>query len=447
MIRKLRRRFIVSSMLALVLVLGVIMGTINLINYVNVVRSADAVLDLLVANGGSFPGLLLDHGERGPERPWEEDADDEDVDDPNAEDDVDEDDLKSRLFQNGGRHGGRLDSPELPFETRYFTVTLDASGAVSGTELGRIAAVDADTAAQMAARTGRRARGFVGEYRFVRETLDDGERLLFVDCGQNLAFFRSFLATSGLISLLGLAAVFGLIVLFSGQITRPAAESYEKQRRFITDAGHELKTPLTIINADADVLAMDVGEDNEWLQDIQRQTGRLAELTGDLVQLARMEETDAASFAVFSLSEAVAEIAQSFQGPALNEGKRFDLDIAPGLNLRGDVKAVKRLTSILLDNAVKYSDAGGAIRLTLIRQGKSAALTVYNTCEHIDRADLPHLFERFYRTEKSRNSEKGGSGIGLSIAEAVVLAHKGRINAVTDDERSLRITAELPLIL
>ena len=107
MIRKLRRRFIVSSMLALVLVLGVIMGTINLINYVNVVRSADAVLDLLVANGGSFPGLLLDHGERGPERPWEEDADDEDVDDPNAEDDVDEDDLKSRLFQNGGRHGGR----------------------------------------------------------------------------------------------------------------------------------------------------------------------------------------------------------------------------------------------------------------------------------------------------------------------------------------------------
>ena len=231
----------------------------------------------------------------------------------------------------------------------------------------------------------------------------------------------------------------------TGQITRPAAESYEKQRRFITDAGHELKTPLAIINADADVLSMDVGEDNEWVLDIQRQTGRMAELTEDLVQLARMEETDATKFSEFSLSAATDEIARSFQGPALAGGRDFAAAIEPGLNVKGDAKALRRLTSILLDNAVKYSDEGGTIRLDLRRQGKHAVLTVFNTCESIARADVPHLFERFYRAEKSRNSEKGGSGIGLSIAEAVVLAHRGRISAATEDERSLRVTAEIPL--
>ena len=430
MIRKLRRRFVVSSMLALLLVLGVIMGTINLINYRNVVRNADGVLDMLVENGGAFP-LEMEMPNRGLP------LDREDAEGESAE--------FSGNPQAFARRGGRLDSPELPFETRYFTVDLDADGAVSATELGRIAAVDAETAAAMAARTGTRARGFVGDYRFRREALEAGTRLLFVDCGQNLTFFRSFLLTSGLISLAGLAAVFLLILVFSGQITRPAAESYEKQRRFITDAGHELKTPLTIINADADVLGMDVGEDNEWLMDIQRQTGRLAELTNDLVQLARMEEVDAAKYAEFDLSGAVADVAQSFQGPAVSQGKAFSCDIAPGLTLRGDEKALRRLVSILLDNAVKYSDAGGTISLRLKRQGKSAVLTAFNTCEHIDRADLSHLFERFFRAERSRNSEKGGSGIGLSIAEAVVQAHRGRISAATDDERSLRITAELPL--
>ena len=421
MIRRLRRRFIVSSMLALVLVLAVIMGTINLINYISVVKNADAVLALLSENGGSFAVELPELGDfvRG--------RDDEG-------------------FTGPKRRGGRLDSPELPFETRYFSVTLDADGAITATELGRIAAVDEETAAELAGRAGKRTRGFVGEYRFLREALEAGERLLFVDCGQNLAFFRSFLATSGLISLCGLAAVFALICLFSGQITRPAAESYEKQRRFITDAGHELKTPLTIINADADVLGMDVGEDNEWLQDIQRQTGRLAELTNDLVQLARMEEPDAARFAELDLSAAVEEIAQSFQAPALSQGKDFACRIEPGLRVRGDEKSLKRLASVLLDNAVKYSDAGGRIELSLRRQGRWAALTVFNTCEAIDRGDIAHLFERFYRTEKSRNSEKGGSGIGLSIAQAVALAHKGRIAAATEDERSLRITAEIPTI-
>ncbi len=439
MIRRLRQRFILSSMLALFLVLAVIMIAMNGINYYNVVADADTLLGLLQESGGFFA----------PEPP--EDMPDEPPGEPPegmwALWGRGQDDGSVWRLDDGWKKGlgGRLESPELPFETRYFIVTLDESGQVTRTDLGRIAAVDEETAAEMAAAVGRRTRGFLQDYRFAQEDTEDGRQIIFVDCGLNMSAFRSFLLTSGLISLAGMAAVFALILLFSRKITRPAAESYEKQKRFITDAGHELKTPLAIIRADADVLSMDIGEDNEWLADIQYQTTRMAELTGDLVQLSRMEETDSASFVEFSLSDAVRETAESFQASARAQGKSYRYTVADSLRLRGEEKAIRRLVSILLDNAVKYSDEGGSILLTLKKQGRNAVLTCYNTAECVKREDIGHLFERFYRSEKSRNSEKGGSGIGLSIAQAVVQAHKGRISAATDNEKSLRVTAELPM--
>ena len=189
---------------------------------------------------------------------------------------------------------------------------------------------------------------------------------------------------------------------------------------------------------------MDVGV-NEWLEDIRTQTARLTDLTQNLVALSRMEE-DGASFQMidFPVSDVVSEAAQSFQAPARVQDKAFQLRIQPMLTLRGDEKAIRQLVGILLDNALKYTPEGGSISLSLDRQGKGIRLNVTNTAESVDEKNLEHLFDRFYRADASRNSKTGGYGIGLSIAQAIVTAHRGKISAATKDGQSLSITATLP---
>ena len=223
------------------------------------------------------------------------------------------------------------------------------------------------------------------------------------------------------------------------------AESYEKQKRFITDAGHELKTPLTIIDADAEILEMDLGE-NEWVRDIQGQVKRLTGLTRDLIYLSRMDEEQSRPQLVeFPLSDLVRETAQPFQTLAKTQGKSLDLRVQPDLSLQGDEKALGHLVTILLDNALKYSPAGSGISLSLERQGKYARLTVANPTDSPLPGDLNQLFERFYRADPSRNSQTGGHGLGLSIAQAIVSAHKGKLTAASPDGASLVMTALLPL--
>ena len=289
-----------------------------------------------------------------------------------------------------------------------------------------------------------RTCGFKDVYRYAVQNTSNGSMVLFLDCRRSLESFYSFSLTCVLISLLGMAAVLVLILLFSRRIVKPIAESYEKQRRFITDAGHEIKTPLAIINANTDILEMDLGE-NEWLAEIKNQTRRLTVLTNDLISLSRMEEAGGnLQMEVFSFSEMTQEAAQSFQAMAASRQQTFSMDIASALFVRGDRKDLGRLLSILLDNAVKYCPPQGYIHLTLKQTGKYLCLKLTNTAQSIHPSDLPHLFDRFYRTDTSRNSETGGYGIGLSIANAVAGAHKGRISAATEDGTSLTITVLLP---
>ncbi|MFQ9800920.1 MAG: sensor histidine kinase [Clostridia bacterium] len=184
------------------------------------------------------------------------------------------------------------------------------------------------------------------------------------------------------------------------------AESYEKQKQFITDAGHEIKTPLTIIKADTDVLEMDFGE-NEWLSDIRKQTVRLTSLTNDLVYLSRMEEAgDSMAMIEFPFSDVVGEAAASFQALAQTQGKEFQCDIQPMLSLNGNEKAIQQLVGILLDNALKYSPKNGMVSLKVWKQNRAVYLSVLNTTESpVQKDKLDLLFERFYRTDTSRNSQ------------------------------------------
>ncbi len=415
MIRTLRLKLISAAMASLFIVLLVIMAAISLLNYQNVVKSADSVLALLEENGGAFPDLSHEGGGGAPEK--------------------------------GGPGAGPLFSPELPYESRYFSVVLDGDGDVVSVNTGKIAAVDTSAAIEYAQAVWNKGResGFAGVYRYTSYAAEDGTHLIFLDCSRNLGTLRSFILIGVSVSGVGLVLVFLLLLLLSGHIVKPFSRNYEKQKRFITDAGHELKTPLTIIDADAEILEMDLGE-NEWLTDIRAQIKRLTDLTNGLVLLARMdEEQPKLQMIDFPVSEVVEEAVQPFFALAKTRGKHLTAAIAPMLSMRGDQGAICRLVTILLDNAVKYSDPEGRISLGLERQKNNLVLTVFNTAPQVERESLAHLFDRFYRADQSRNSGTGGYGLGLSIASAIVSAHRGRIGATTKDGVSLQITVTLPL--
>lgn len=398
MIRKLRIKFVLTSMLSLLAVLFFIICISTAISYSRLVTEADHILQTLEHNNGSFPKEVF------------------------------------------------APSPELPFESRYFSVQLTDHGSLVAVDTEKIAAVDRDTAIGYAREilASGKHRGFIGNYRYAVQNTPGGTRILFLDCGRSLRNFQNFVATSIAVSCFGMTSVLILIIFFSKRVVFPVAESAEKQRRFITDAGHEIKTPLAIIQADVSVLELELGE-NEWLRDIQRQTERLTGLTNDLISLSRMEELEhPAEMTTFSLSELAEHAVSSFRSLAISQEKTFTTRIAPQLTIHGDETSLSRLLSILLDNALKYCPPHGTITFTLERQKKKLRLELTNTAEHIAPADLPHLFDRFYRTDQSRNSKTGGYGIGLSIANAIVTAHKGTISAATKDQRSLTITILLP---
>ena len=288
--------------------------------------------------------------------------------------------------------------------------------------------------------------GFQSVYRYSRQSSgDDTVTIRFLDCGRELGSFQRFLLVSLILSALGVLVLFGIVVYFSGRIVRPFAESYEKQKQFITDAGHEIKTPLTIIQADADVLEMDLGE-NEWLADIQNNVRRLTDLTNDLVSLARMEEGGTPLELVeIPISDVVVETAQSFRTLAQAQNKELIIRAEPMLSMDADEKAIAKLVGILMDNALKYAPEGTAIILCLEKQGKQLRLWVENvSAVPLPEGNLNRLFERFYRTDPSRNSQSGGHGIGLSIASAIASAHNGQIHASQPRPDSLRITVTFP---
>lgn len=407
MIKKLRVRLIAASMISLLIVLLVIEGLVGILNYTKMVRDADRILAVLEENSGRFP----------------------------------------REFPVDKKGDRRFLSPEIPYESRYFSVLLNEEGKVVFADTRKTAAVDFTAAGKYAleVREKQSERGFLHEYRYLCCSHEGETRMIFLDCGRQLDTFWNFLLTAASVSAIGLLSVFVLLIYLSSRIVKPFSDNYEKQKRFITDAGHELKTPLTIIDADTEVLEMDFGE-NEWLRDIRGQTKRLADLTNALVTLSRMEEGQKKERNIeFPLSDVVEDVFHTFQAPAKIQEKTLTGAITPMLSIKGDEKAIRSLVTILLDNAMKYSDEKGSVTVTLERQRNRIRLSVFNTTEHISREQIAHLFDRFYRTDDSRNSGTGGYGLGLSIAAAAAASHRGKIMAEIEDEKSLRITVVFPL--
>lgn len=404
MIYTLRRKFIAATMASLFIVLTLLITTINLSNFKNISKNADMILNVLIENGGRFPMKKKEPNEFKP--------------------------LHSEM------------SAEIPFSTRYFSAIVNESGQVVALNTENIAAISTSEAEEIASHTyaENSSSGFNGIYKYGRLDTSNGSLLIFIDCKRELDTFYSFLVNSILVGLTGIFLVFILVLILSKKIVKPVAESYEKQKRFITDAGHELKTPITVIDANIEILELEKGE-NQWTKSIRNQVQRLSSLTSDLVTLARMDEENKNQLITdFSLSDAVSEASEPFNIIAKNNHKTFNLTIEKNISFKGDEKAIRQLVSILLENAMKYSNSNGTIELTLKKQGKKIIFSLYNSTDSIEKGNLDILFERFYRCDSSRSSSTGGYGIGLSIAKAIVNSHKGTITAFSSDGASLLIT-------
>lgn len=445
MIKSLRKKFVFVAMLSTLAVLTAIMGTVNIVNYVRMAKKADEMTALLAQNDGQFPrdfmkGGNLSEGEKKPDM---------------------ENDLENGSYPESGQKGGMRSednsksvlrpvrpeglSPETPYETRFFFVSLDKDGNIIATDTEHIAAVDEESAEAYVDEiySAKQTTGYTGIYRYRIAETGSGTCYIFLDCQKEITGFRNILLISISVSILGLLAVLALVMFFSRLVFRPVEESLVKQKQFITNASHELKTPLTIIDANTEVIAMENGE-SEWTKSNRKQIQRLTSLTEQLVTLTRLDEDRGAGEKTeFCISDALAESAESCKALALTQGKNLDFRIEEGIYYTGNEKSIRQMLGILLDNALKYSPEGGRIQAVLDRRGKKIHLEMENDTEEIPKGRLDILFERFYRLDNSRNSETGGSGIGLSVAKAIVQSHKGKISAYSKDGKSLNITVTL----
>lgn len=394
MLKKMRWRFIGAAMAAFTAVVLTLLCFITLWNYLSVTRQQDITLERLL------------------------EVDRRNVDVPAG--------VITPPFENMDGF-----SPEVPYMIRFFSVHLAEDGTVAHVNQNYISSIseaDAVQYVQAALATGKKG-GYENGYRYMVSTSEQETVVLFLNSELELQTMKSLLWITLAIASVSLVVVFVLVVFFSRRAIAPYLKNMETQKQFITNASHELKTPLTAISTSADVLAVEHSED-EWVKNIQAQAGRLSKLIGNLVTLSRLNEEDPFPVrAEFSLSDALWEISEPFSSVARAKGKAYSQNIADNLCMIGDQTAIQQMVSILLDNALKYSSDGGSISLIAQRGGKRTELTVSNTVDTIQCADITRLFDRFYRADESHSNTVSGTGIGLSIAKATVQAHGGKIFA------------------
>ena len=329
--------------------------------------------------------------------------------------------------------GTRRFTAETPYSTKYFVITVE-NNVITGITKKNVDDLTEDELISLASTVYKNGDGFdfSGNYRTYTQTNSNGvTTIAFLDYQRELLDTMKLAGITLIVGLILIVILIIPVIFYAKRAIKPVERSIEKQKQFITDASHELKTPIAIISANAEVLEMIEGE-NEWVESIKNQTVRLNTLVKNLVTLSKLEETrNTPTVEHFNLSDSVIDVATPFVTPANNKGVEFSLDVQDNIMMDASESEIRQLVSILCDNAVKYVTPGGEIKLTVQKKGRNIYLDIFNDCEDIDPAKLEKLFDRFYRTDTSRNSTTGGHGIGLSIAQVVVERNHGKITAVS----------------
>ena len=280
--------------------------------------------------------------------------------------------------------------------------------------------------------------------RYLRQTGLLSTRIAFTDSTLEQATLRSLLTGSLLIGLAALAVLFACSYVLSGAVTRPVDRAWQQQKQFLSDASHELKTPLTVILSSAELLEQSAApEQKQYVDNVRAESRRMKRLVEDMLTLSRVERGgEHLPDTTADLSDAAANVALRFEPVAYEAGHTLSYDIAPGLLVRGDSGKLEQAVAVLLDNAIKYAAPGTEVRLDAARQGKNACLWVENEGDLIPADKLPHIFDRFYRADASR-TDGGSFGLGLPIARAIVEAHRGTLRCDSGGHTT-RFTITLP---
>lgn len=321
------------------------------------------------------------------------------------------------------------------YRTRFFRVFLDEDKKVTNVNMDHIAAVDEKKAVRMTkmAMLRRGKVGLVGSYRYRKEYKDGQVRsIIFLDCKENQSFYHLAVTITITVSTLLTCLITVIFAIASKRAVRPFEINSNRQKQFITDASHELKTPLAIISANAEVLQYK-GDGNEWTQNIIDQTKHMGKLINQLLVLAKLDEVQEKSEKQEAdLKLLLEETIEPFEEVATQKKVTLKLHLEEGVTIRVNREQIAQLVSILTENAAKYVNDGGKIVWRLTKTQHGAVLVVKNTTEK-ELPDTKRMFDRFYRSDSSRSSKTGGQGIGLSIAKKIVDSHKGSITAKAGD--------------
>lgn len=394
MIRRLRWRFIGSASVALLVVLVTIIGIINSAIHERAYNRIYTTLDYIVAHNGYLPKV------------------------------------------KGQSDDNEYFTPETSYETRYFTIVFNKDGTLAKASMDKVAAITKEDAIALTRQVDN-DRGHIKyadlTYFYKVVNKKDGSRMIvFIDGTNQSSFASSMLSMSLWLGFGSFVVFFGLLCLLSGKAIKPIIRSQQQQKQFITNAGHELKTPLAVISANTEVMEMMNGK-NEWTESTMKQVKRLSGLVSELVTIARLDEREDIMLEHFDYSETVKSVAQDFKSVAAGENLTLKTDIEDLVFVKADKKRLHELANILVDNAIKYCDENGTVLVTLSK-GRRVRLTVSNDYRNGANIDYSRFFERFYRADSSHTHiGKGGYGIGLSMAASIVAACKGKISVSWKD--------------
>ena len=388
MIKRLQKKFIMISMLSIIVVIGSIFGVIIVENYTRTNRQIDGILNMISENDGKIPEY----------KPRNDELAD-------------------------------IITKETQFSTRYFIIRMNENNEIIETNMQHIASVGPEETNDILEEVMEKGKdkGYYKNYKYQITEQEDGKLAVFLDCTFQINNLKSTIEQSITIIIIGMIIVFIIISFLSKKALTPIIENMEKQKQFITNAGHELKTPVAVIIANADVMEMTSSKENlEWIKSIKNQALRLDMLIKSLLNLANIEEKSTkTNYTEFSITEIIKEEIKEFKAMAKN--KQIKYEQQNDILMYADINSIKQLITILLDNALKYTQEDGIIEIKTEKQGKNVKIQFANTCDNVKSINTKKIFDRFYRGDKSRSKSKEGYGIGLSIAKSIVEAHKGKI--------------------
>ena len=421
-IRRLQKRFILLSMTSLAMVVFIISGLMNIGNLITSRTAIKRLLTEICDNRGILPELS--------------DEEIREFEEGEAETSY-TDTLHYDLLSIFGvdRNVDAL-APGYRDSTRFFAVLFNADDTLKEVKTERISAINTDAAVDLAKLAKDQGEGFgrSGAFYYKFDRYRDGSSIVvYMDCTAEIRAYLRVFYISMIIGLSLLLFAFPVIFFFSNRAVRPEIRNAERQRQFITNASHELKTPLSVIRANTELLELMEGE-NEWIESTLRQVDHMNDLIKNLVQLSRSEETvDRSAMTEINVTEALRETVETFTPVATQAGKTLTADIQDEIHIVADRDTVEQLASLLIDNAIKYCDEEGTVSVNAAKKGKGIRLVVSNTYAEGKNQEYSRFFDRFYRADTSHSEQKKGYGIGLSIAQNIVQMYRGSIDVSWKD--------------